>query len=139
MTVLNRRRFVQFCLGGIAVLPWSRMVRALPDGRLACRLSAEQTEGPYYLDRAQFRQDITEGKPGSPLTLRFAIVDSRTCRPLSGTALEVWHCDAQGEYSGFAGHAGPAGPGVGPPPGPPPGVAGHLGMGGHPPKSVATD
>ncbi|WP_445146606.1 dioxygenase family protein [Dyella sp. Tek66A03] len=144
MTVLNRRRFVQFCLGGIAVLPWSRMVRALPDGRPACRLSAEQTEGPYYLDRAQFRQDITEGKPGLPLTLRFEIVDSRTCRPLSGTALEVWHCDAQGEYSGFAGQGAPGGPGMGPPPsgrppGPPPGVGGPMGMGSHPPKSVATD
>ncbi|HEY2624615.1 MAG TPA: hypothetical protein VGI53_14295 [Dyella sp.] len=144
MTVLNRRRFVQFCLGGIAVLPWSRMVRALPDGRPACRLSAEQTEGPYYLDRAQFRQDITEGKPGLPLTLRFEIVDSRTCRPLSGTALEVWHSDAQGEYSGFTGQGGQGGPGMGSPPsgrppGPPPGVGGSMSRGSHPPKSVATD
>jgi protocatechuate 3,4-dioxygenase beta subunit len=151
MSVLNRRQFVQFCLGGLAVLPWSRVARALPDGRQACRLSAEQTEGPYYLDRALFRQDITEGKPGMPLALQFEIVDSRTCRPLSGTALEVWHCDAQGEYSGFTGQGGPGGPGdpgMGPPPapppsgrppGPPPGAGGRTGMGGQPPKSVATD
>jgi protocatechuate 3,4-dioxygenase beta subunit len=148
MTVLNRRRFVQFCLGGITVLPWSRMVRALPDGRPACRLSAEQTEGPYYLDRALLRQDITEGRPGMPLTLRFEMVDSRTCRPLSGTALEVWHCDAQGEYSGFGGQGGPGGPGKGPPPGappssrppgPPPGAGDTMSMRAHPPKSMATD
>jgi protocatechuate 3,4-dioxygenase beta subunit len=151
MPVLNRRQFVQFCLGGLAVLPWSRMVRALPDGRQACRLSAEQTEGPYYLDRALFRQDITEGKPGMPLALQFEIVDSRTCRPLSGTALEVWHCDARGGYSGFTGQGGPGGPGgpgMGPPPGPPPsdrppgpppGAGGRAGVGGHPPKSVASD
>jgi protocatechuate 3,4-dioxygenase beta subunit len=130
----------------MAALPFSRMARALPDGRPACRLSAEQTEGPYYLDRALLRQDITEDKPGLQLSLRFEVLDSRTCRPLSGAALEIWHCDAQGQYSGFT--SMPAGgPGMGPPPpGPPPsGVppvrpSSHGGPGhGAPPKSIATD
>ncbi len=150
----NRRHFLQMCLGGIATLPFSRMARALPDGRPACRLSAEQTEGPYYLDRALLRQDITEGKPGLPLTLRFEVLDSRTCRPLSDTALEIWHCDAQGLYSGFT-HMSPGGPGMGPPPGgahgtpppgpppggmppgPPPGMT--AGPRSAPPKSVPSD
>ncbi|WP_267223851.1 intradiol ring-cleavage dioxygenase [Dyella silvae] len=141
----NRRHFLQLCLGGIAALPLFRVARALPDGRPACRLTPEQTEGPYYLDRALLRQDITEGKPGLPLTLRFDVLDSRTCRPLSGTALEVWHCDAQGLYSGFTAMT-PAGPGMGPPPGrpphgmppgPPPGAGGRPH--GMPPKSVSTD
>ncbi len=150
----NRRHFLQMCLGGIAALPFSRIARALPDGRPACRLSAEQTEGPYYLDRALMRQDITEGKPGLPLALRFEVLDSRTCRPLSDTALEIWHCDAQGLYSGFT-RMSPGGPGMGRPPGgahgtpppgpppggmppgPPPGLAG--GPHGAPPKSVPTD
>ncbi|WP_430388961.1 intradiol ring-cleavage dioxygenase [Dyella sp. 20L07] len=141
----NRRHFLQACLGGIAAFPFSRMARALPDGRPACRLSAEQTEGPYYLDRAWLRRDITEGKPGLPLTLRFEVLDSRTCRPLSGAALEIWQCDAQGLYSGFTAMSA-GGPGMGPPPpGPPPsgtppshprgGGPGH----GIPPKSVASD
>jgi protocatechuate 3,4-dioxygenase beta subunit len=140
----NRRHFLQLCLSGIAALPLSRIARALPDGRAACRLSPEQTEGPYYLDRALLRQDITEGKPGSPLILRFEVLDSRTCRPLSDSALEVWHCDAQGLYSGFTAMT-PGGPGMGPPPGRPPhgmppgpppvGGAPH----GMPPKSMATD
>jgi protocatechuate 3,4-dioxygenase beta subunit len=146
----NRRHFLQICLGGVATLPFSRWARALPDGRPACRMSAEQTEGPYYLDRALLRQDITEGKPGLPLKLRFEILDSRTCRPLSDTALEIWHCDAQGLYSGFTTMT-PGGPGMGPPPpgkppgpppngmppGPPPGAGGPSH--GHPPASVTTD
>src|SRR5579859_3282159 len=129
----------------MAALPFSRIARALPDGRPACRLSAEQTEGPYYLDRALLRQDITEGKPGQPLVLRLEVLDSRTCRPLSDTALEVWHCDAQGQYSGFTAVSaggpsmGPRSPGPpgGRPPGPPPGFGGP----GHgaPPQSVPTD
>jgi protocatechuate 3,4-dioxygenase beta subunit len=149
----NRRHFLQMCLGGIATLPFARIARALPDGRPACPLSAEQTEGPYYLDRALLREDITEGRTGLPLALRFEVLDSRTCRPLSNTALEIWHCDAQGLYSGFT-KMSPGGPGMGPPPGgpghpppgpppggtpsgPPPGFA--DGPHGHPPKSVATD
>jgi protocatechuate 3,4-dioxygenase beta subunit len=139
----NRRHFLQLCLGGMATLPFSRIVRALPDGRPACRLSPEQTEGPYYLDRALLRQDITEGKPGLPLKLQFDVLDSRTCRPLSGNALEVWHCDAQGAYSGFTAMT-PGSPGMGPPPGRPPhgmppGPRPDAGPHGMPPKSVATD
>lgn len=150
----NRRHFLQACLGSLAALPFARIARALPDGRPACRLSAEQTEGPYYLYRSLLRQDITEGKPGLPLALRFEVLDSRTCRPLSDTALEIWHCDAQGLYSGFT-KMSPGGPGMGPPPGgehggrppgpppggmppgPPPGMAG--GPHGAPPKSVPSD
>ncbi|WP_158543447.1 dioxygenase [Dyella solisilvae] len=153
----NRRHFLQACLGGVATLPFVRVARALPDGRPACKLSPEQTEGPYYLDRALLRQDITEGRSGLPLALHFEILDSRTCRPLSGTALEIWHCDAQGLYSGFTAMSA-GGPGMGPPPpGPPPGGMGPPpgsppggmppgpppGMGGPgrgaPPRSVATD
>lgn len=144
--IRNRRHFIQLCLGGVATLPFSRWARALPDGRPACRMSAEQTEGPYYIDRALLRQDITEGKPGLPLKLHLEVIDSRTCRPLSDTALEIWHCDAQGLYSGFTTMT-PGSPGMGPPPPgkppggmppePPPGAAG-LGHG-HPPASVATD
>ncbi|WP_157971368.1 intradiol ring-cleavage dioxygenase [Dyella sp. C9] len=115
----NRRHFLQLCLSGVAALPLARVARALPDGRPACSLNPEQTEGPYYLDRALLREDITEGRPGQPLILRFEVLDSRTCRPLSGTALEVWHCDAQGQYSGFTAMSA-GGPGMGPPPGGPP-------------------
>ncbi|QNK02376.1 intradiol ring-cleavage dioxygenase [Dyella telluris] len=132
----NRRQFLQMCLGGFAALPFARIARALPDGRPACRLSAEQTEGPYYLDRALLRQDITEGKPGSPLALHFEVLDSRTCRPLSDTALEIWHCDAQGLYSGFTAMS-PGGPGMGPSPGPPPGGRPPMGMPPGPPPGMA--
>lgn len=145
----NRRHFLQLFLGSLATLPLSRIARALPDGRPACALSPEQTEGPYYLDRALLRQDITEGKPGVPLSLRFDVLDSRTCRPLSDTALEIWHCDAQGLYSGYTRMSGgpggmgpppgrpPGPPPEGMPPGPPPGMHGpRMGM---PPKSEATD
>jgi protocatechuate 3,4-dioxygenase beta subunit len=67
----------------------------------ACVLTPEQTEGPYYLDLETVRKDITEGKPGVPLTLRVSVVDATTCSPLPNTAVDIWHCDALGIYSGY--------------------------------------
>jgi protocatechuate 3,4-dioxygenase beta subunit len=68
---------------------------------VSCVLTPEQTEGPYYLDAAKLRRNITEGRPGTALTLRLTVVDADTCRPIKGAAVDVWHCDAGGAYSGF--------------------------------------
>lgn len=60
------------------------------------------TEGPYYLDGALVRKNITEGKSGVPLTLRLTVVDATDgCTPVPGAAVEIWHCDAWGYYSGY--------------------------------------
>jgi protocatechuate 3,4-dioxygenase beta subunit len=67
-----------------------------------CLLYPETTAGPYYLDPRLVRQDITEGRPGVPLELVLQVVDG-SCRPLSGVRVDVWHCDAAGNYSGYAG------------------------------------
>jgi protocatechuate 3,4-dioxygenase beta subunit len=81
----------------------------------SCVLASEQEEGPYYIDGAAVRSDITEGKIGMPLTLRIALVDARSCTPLSNAAVDVWHCDAEGVYSGFvADGRGASGRGAGP-------------------------
>lgn len=65
-----------------------------------CVLTSELTEGPYYLDTNLVRQDITEGRPGLPLRLRVTVNDPTTCSPLANAAVDIWHCDAQGFYSG---------------------------------------
>ncbi|HSF62108.1 MAG TPA: intradiol ring-cleavage dioxygenase, partial [Gaiellaceae bacterium] len=69
-------------------------------GAVTCVLAPEQTEGPYYLDDARVRRNITEGKAGVPLALRLTVVDASSCKPISGAAVDVWHCDAAGIYSG---------------------------------------
>jgi protocatechuate 3,4-dioxygenase beta subunit len=73
---------------------------------VACVLTPEQTEGPYYIPKERVRRNITDGHPGTPLTLRLAVVDARTCRPIKGAAVDVWHADAAGVYSGFDAGAG---------------------------------
>ncbi|GGQ46450.1 intradiol ring-cleavage dioxygenase [Streptomyces asoensis] len=71
-----------------------------------CTLTKEMTEGPYYLDGQYVRADVTEGKAGVPLKLTLTVVDDDTCVPLSNALVEIWHCDALGEYSGFVGNNG---------------------------------
>jgi len=71
-----------------------------------CTLTKEMTEGPYYLDGQYVRADISEDKTGIPLNLTLTVVDDDTCALLSNALVEIWHCDALGEYSGFVGNNG---------------------------------
>ncbi len=73
----------------------------------SCVLIPEETEGPYALDLSgdepMFRSEITEGHPGVPLSLTLALVDANAdCAPVSGARVDLWHCDADGSYSGFS-------------------------------------
>ncbi|MET9506671.1 intradiol ring-cleavage dioxygenase [Streptomyces sp. NPDC006622] len=75
---------------------------ATSTGGTCMTLMSSVTEGPYYLDGALVRKDITEGKSGVPLTLRLTVVDATDgCTPVPGAAVEIWHCDAWGYYSGY--------------------------------------
>ncbi|RPE44261.1 dioxygenase-like protein [Streptomyces sp. Ag109_O5-1] len=70
-----------------------------------CTLTEEQTEGPYYLDGALVRTNITEGKSGIALSLALTVVNS-ACTVIPNALVEVWHADALGEYSGYVGNNG---------------------------------
>jgi protocatechuate 3,4-dioxygenase beta subunit len=74
---------------------------ALAGNGVACVLTPEQTEGPYYIAGEKVRRNITDGRPGMPLTLRLRVVDASTCKPIKGAAVDIWHADASGIYSGF--------------------------------------
>src|SRR5207237_10008867 len=65
-----------------------------------CLLAPEMTEGPYYVPNEKLRRDITEGRPGAPLLLHLTVVDASICRPIKGAAVDIWHADAGGVYSG---------------------------------------
>jgi protocatechuate 3,4-dioxygenase beta subunit len=75
---------------------------ASPAASPSCILAPEQTEGPYYIDDGLVRSNITEGKKGTTLQLRLQVLDATTCKPIKGATVEVWHCDAVGNYSGFS-------------------------------------
>lgn len=74
-----------------------------------CAVTAEETAGPYpdrngmINDSAFFRQDITEARPGLPVMLALTIVNVKAgCGPLTNANVEIWQCDASGNYSEYA-------------------------------------
>ncbi|MFD3502657.1 intradiol ring-cleavage dioxygenase [Streptomyces sp. NPDC058676] len=113
---LVRRRTVLIATGATAATlavgaapeaPATDPAAAVPAAAAAvCTLTKEMTEGPYYLDGQYVRSDISEDKTGFPLRLTLTVVDDDTCVPLGDALVEIWHCDALGEYSGFVGNNG---------------------------------
>jgi len=106
--ILNRREVLAIMgTTGAAVLTACASGRSGGDV-LACVVSPEQTEGPYYvepvLERSDIRADPSTGevKEGVPLRLLLSVsqVGSGGCTPLEGATVNVWHCDALGQYSG---------------------------------------
>jgi protocatechuate 3,4-dioxygenase beta subunit len=79
---------------------------AVASGAVSCVLTPEQTEGPYFIPNEAVRRNITEGRPGTALLLRAFVVNASTCKPIRGAAVDVWHADAGGVYSGFGQGAG---------------------------------
>jgi|SRR6185436_1280756 protocatechuate 3,4-dioxygenase beta subunit len=74
----------------------------------ACAVINSETEGPYpdrtgmINNNAYYRQDITEGKPGTPLALALTVVSvANGCAPVANATIEVWQCDAAGAYSEY--------------------------------------
>jgi len=74
--------------------------KAVSAGLVKCVLTPELTEGPYYVAGEKIRRDITEGKPGVALLLNLTVMNASTCALVKNAAVEIWHCDALGVYSG---------------------------------------
>ena len=79
-----------------------------PTSNTTCQVTPEETAGPYpdklgmLQDSEYFRKDITEGKTGLPLTLTLTVSNTNgSCAPLANAAVEIWHCDADGNYSEY--------------------------------------
>jgi len=89
-----------FLVAAAGVGAW-RIGSAPAASSVSCVLTPELTEGPYYLSGEKLRRNITEGRPGTRLDLHLSVVDATTCRPIKGAAVDIWHADAGGTYSGF--------------------------------------
>jgi protocatechuate 3,4-dioxygenase beta subunit len=76
-----------------------------------CFLTPQETEGPYYFNPNLVRQDIRQDtmtsviKTGLPLNMVFTVINAN-CDPIPNVLVDVWHCDKDGIYSGYAGQPG---------------------------------
>jgi protocatechuate 3,4-dioxygenase beta subunit len=105
---LVRRREALVTIGaGIGALSGLRGLLSPDDAASAtCLLQREATEGPFYLDLNLVRRNIRGGRKGTPLTLRFTVVNAKTCKPIRNATVDIWHADAAGVYSGVSGNKG---------------------------------
>ena len=74
----------------------------------SCIVTADEVEGPYpYVGGESAnpldRSDVTAGQTGVPLTLSFIVVDAgNNCNVVSNARVDIWHCNKDGYYSGYA-------------------------------------
>ncbi len=96
-------------LGNLA-LTHAQTVTPVATAIPSCVVKPALTEGPYFVDDQLNRSDIriepSDGsvKEGTLLNLIFSVSDvsANTCAPLAGAQVDVWHCDAEGAYSGVS-------------------------------------
>jgi protocatechuate 3,4-dioxygenase beta subunit len=74
---------------------------ALLDDANSCEVSPETTAGPFYLDAGGVRSDIREGREGVVTRLALRVQRGEECEPVKDAVVSIWHCDAEGVYSGF--------------------------------------
>jgi protocatechuate 3,4-dioxygenase beta subunit len=86
---------------GAGALPASAASTASGASAASCVLAPEMTEGPFYLANEKVRRNVREGQPGVALALQLGVVDASSCKPIKGAAVDIWHADAAGAYSGI--------------------------------------
>jgi protocatechuate 3,4-dioxygenase beta subunit len=113
LALTRREALALLAAGGFATLAPGRGV-AQPAGTPACVARPALTEGPYFVDeqlhRSDIRPDPADGSVRAGVPLQLALRVSRlargACAPLAGATVDLWHCDAEGVYSGVRDPAG---------------------------------
>jgi protocatechuate 3,4-dioxygenase beta subunit len=80
----------------------------VPGGTNAsCAVTPSETVGPFPSLTDLVRSDIREGKSGTTLTLTITVVNTNNnCSPVENAAVEIWQCDADGNYSQYGSQTG---------------------------------
>lgn len=63
-------------------------------------LTSPQVDGPFHI-ASPFRSDVVEDRVGVPLRLAVEVLDVEDQTPVPNAIVEIWHCDAEGRYSGY--------------------------------------
>ncbi|MBO0356931.1 intradiol ring-cleavage dioxygenase [Hymenobacter sp. BT186] len=72
----------------------------------SCTVAPTETEGPFptKVPASYVRSNIVDGKTGHPMTVKITIKNANnSCAVLSGALVDIWHCDAEGNYSEYGG------------------------------------
>ena len=81
------------------------------DDAASCSLTTTDIEGPFLIEESEIpndasmvRSDIREGMKGCEFRFHFRLLDAKQrCSPIANAQVYIWHCNADGIYSGFNG------------------------------------
>jgi len=77
-----------------------------------CTTTPTETEGPYPYVGGEItnplnRADVTGGQTGVSLAVNFLVVNvNDNCNVVTGARVDIWHCNKDGYYSGYANQPG---------------------------------
>lgn len=75
-------------------------------GSTECVVAPTETEGPFPTKSpsSYVRSDITDGRAGAKMTAKITIGNvNNGCAALANAIVDIWHCDADGNYSEYGG------------------------------------
>lgn len=110
---MNRKDFLKnglMAIGGFAAAQ-SFLAACRPpskpwDGSGPCPISPEETNGPFptHSPAELVAQNIVGDRKGVALRIDLTIKRrSNDCKPFPGAIVDIWHCDAHGDYSEYGG------------------------------------
>ncbi len=70
----------------------------------ACVLTEPETDGPFPTKNpaSLVLEDIVSDRTGTSLDIRITIQNkNNNCEPLANAIVDIWHCDASGDYSQY--------------------------------------
>ena len=86
--------------------PAQAVARPRPPDRRRARSRRRQPRGPSTSTSTTCVRTSPKARPGAPLALSIKVVDASKCSAIKDAAVDVWHCDAGGTYSGVQGSSG---------------------------------
>jgi len=108
---MNRKNFLKkSTLGLSSIVAIPTMITSCKKDEVvdptACVTSPEETAGPFPIKTPAdwVRENIIGDRAGVPLMMTFTIQNTNdNCSPLQGALVDIWQCDAKGNYSEYSG------------------------------------
>lgn len=109
---MDRITFLKKGIGAIVALPVAVVAcskeETNPVGIGTCTVSPTETAGPFPIKTPAdlVRENIVSDRTGVALLITITVqTQASDCGPASGVLVDVWHCDAGGNYSEYGSFA----------------------------------